>query len=253
MQMHAHTLFLLLFLFFLPHCTLLRCPDHSLALIPYVRKWKGFFDNYAKDKCEQSRDNWGLLSKEEHLLIAQDMFEKIQPRPTDYVFDWGSGCGTKLRYFEEHYGGKGFGICPMNPRPVPNRRTSQPSPREWQHVLPGRWHQFDVDPKRHTILAHCTTCTTTGTALGRTSCATWSTSWSVSRSQEAASSSVATTACRRGSTTPTACSGCGSRGRALRWKSTPSGSCTPSTLCRVSTRSATASAACTGAPRTGST
>eukprot|EP00667_Euglena_gracilis_P020095 EG_transcript_21659 len=50
------------------------------------------------------------MSKEEHLIVAQDTFEMIQPRPTDYVFDWGSGCGTKLRYFEEHYGGKGFGI-----------------------------------------------------------------------------------------------------------------------------------------------
>eukprot|EP00667_Euglena_gracilis_P017395 EG_transcript_18325 len=103
-------LFLLLFLFCIPCCTLLRCPDHSLATLPHVNKWKGYFDNYAKDKCAQRRDNWGLLTKEEHLIIAQDMFEMIQPRPTDYVFDWGSGCGTKLRYFEEHYGGKGFGI-----------------------------------------------------------------------------------------------------------------------------------------------
>eukprot|EP00667_Euglena_gracilis_P034238 EG_transcript_58603 len=103
MVVHVPMLFLLLFLFCIPRCRMFSCPEQGLARLPHVNNWKGFFDNYAKDKCQQNRDNWRELSQKEHLIIAQDMFEMIQPRSTDYVLDWGSGCGTKLRYFEEHY------------------------------------------------------------------------------------------------------------------------------------------------------
>ena len=68
------------------------------------------YNAYAESKCELDADNWFKLYPDEHQIIARDIFEAIGAKSTDYIFDWGSGCGTKLRYLETHIGGSGFGI-----------------------------------------------------------------------------------------------------------------------------------------------
>ena len=65
---------------------------------------------YAKNNCRRNADNWFKMYADEHEIIARDMFEWIQAKPGDYVFDWGSGCGTKLRYLEAHFNASGLGI-----------------------------------------------------------------------------------------------------------------------------------------------
>ena len=46
----------------------------------------------------------------DHVRITHTIFEEMKVKPDDQVFEWGTGCGTKLRYLEDYYNASGMGI-----------------------------------------------------------------------------------------------------------------------------------------------
>ena len=69
------------------------------------------YSNYAEWACTAGLDNWVMLTKNDHLLIAAHIFARIPTlKARDFVLDWGSGCGTKLRHLAQRHRAHGFGI-----------------------------------------------------------------------------------------------------------------------------------------------
>ena len=53
---------------------------------------------------------WHKITLEDHLNILKVIENLLGSKRGDYVFDWGSGCGHKMRYLSDKKGINGFGL-----------------------------------------------------------------------------------------------------------------------------------------------
>eukprot|EP01065_Artemidia_motanka_P048476 TRINITY_DN7813_c0_g1_i2.p1 TRINITY_DN7813_c0_g1~~TRINITY_DN7813_c0_g1_i2.p1 ORF type:complete len:416 (+),score=148.85 TRINITY_DN7813_c0_g1_i2:100-1248(+) len=53
---------------------------------------------------------WHRVSLEDHMNILKVIVGLLGVKRGDHVYDWGSGCGHKLRHLAEQYGTTGFGL-----------------------------------------------------------------------------------------------------------------------------------------------
>ena len=76
----------------------LQCPSSTTTMADArVNATSRHYDAYALRRCNDGRDNWLSLSAADHRAIARRIFQFIGAKKSDVVFDWGCGCGTKLR------------------------------------------------------------------------------------------------------------------------------------------------------------
>eukprot|EP01060_Flectonema_neradi_P036145 TRINITY_DN6882_c0_g1_i1.p1 TRINITY_DN6882_c0_g1~~TRINITY_DN6882_c0_g1_i1.p1 ORF type:complete len:434 (+),score=50.89 TRINITY_DN6882_c0_g1_i1:44-1345(+) len=53
---------------------------------------------------------WHKISLEDHMQILEVIEKQLGAKRHDYIFDWGSGCGHKMRYLSDKKGINGFGL-----------------------------------------------------------------------------------------------------------------------------------------------
>lgn len=87
----------------------LSCPAWNTSASQDKEEYVNRYDGYGT-KCNWKGDNWLQLNVREHEVVARTIFETIQPKPGQFLFDWGSGCGQKLRYLEARHEVYGVGI-----------------------------------------------------------------------------------------------------------------------------------------------
>eukprot|EP01006_Ploeotia_vitrea_P009367 TRINITY_DN21971_c0_g1_i1.p1 TRINITY_DN21971_c0_g1~~TRINITY_DN21971_c0_g1_i1.p1 ORF type:complete len:533 (-),score=87.98 TRINITY_DN21971_c0_g1_i1:526-2124(-) len=93
-----------------PRVTHPKCPYWFDSQHQDTRIYQQKFNRVVPKTCKLGGDDWKDFSPVEHNICAEDMFTAIKLKPDDYLLDWGTGCGTKLRFAEEYYGAYGLGI-----------------------------------------------------------------------------------------------------------------------------------------------
>jgi ubiquinone/menaquinone biosynthesis C-methylase UbiE len=84
------------------------CPAHTHIRAPDMDMSEKY--DAESQACHGYQDSWTLLSEADHVRITHTIFEEMKVKPDDQVFEWGTGCGTKLRYLEDYYNASGMGI-----------------------------------------------------------------------------------------------------------------------------------------------
>mmetsp|Transcript_96557 Transcript_96557/g.166444 ORF Transcript_96557/g.166444 Transcript_96557/m.166444 type:complete len:256 (-) Transcript_96557:543-1310(-) len=104
------TSLLLLFCLAVCHGYSFQCPEYRLLENRLQKQYKvDKYHNYTSF-CDKKGDNWKHLTMDEHQRMTEKILQVLQPKAGQVLFDWGCGCGFKLRYAAVRYGVHGLGI-----------------------------------------------------------------------------------------------------------------------------------------------
>jgi len=68
------------------------------------------YDNEASDCHGWVEGGETELSEHDNLAISHTIFEAMKVQPGHVLFEWGSGCGSRLKYAEDYHNATGLGI-----------------------------------------------------------------------------------------------------------------------------------------------